>query len=117
MITVWLAYLLSLIPVVHVGREGIAMIARQISLGLVGVIIMTSIRLVLRGVARVRPPSLPHPSRCRTCVSLLTPYVCLGVARDEPQPRCVADAAHARAVDGAPLPPHYLLSLQSNTSF
>ena len=39
---------------VHVDQENIATIARQISLGLVGVIILSSIRLVLRGVARVR---------------------------------------------------------------
>lgn len=53
-ITMCLAYLLSLMPIVHVDADGIAMIARQISLGLVGVIILSSIRMVLRGVARVR---------------------------------------------------------------
>ncbi|EKM52448.1 uncharacterized protein PHACADRAFT_164382 [Phanerochaete carnosa HHB-10118-sp] len=51
-ITVCLAYLLSLIPAVHVDADGIAMLARQISLALVGVIILSSIRMVLRGVAR-----------------------------------------------------------------
>ena len=36
-----------------VGRDEVALLARQISLVLVGAIILSSIRLVLRGVARV----------------------------------------------------------------
>lgn len=49
-----LAYLVSFIPWLHWEKEEIAVIARQISLGLVGLIILSSIRLVLRGVNRVR---------------------------------------------------------------
>lgn len=52
-IAVFLAYLLSLVPAIHVEHEEIALMARQINLALVGVIILSSIRLVLRGVARV----------------------------------------------------------------
>jgi len=52
MISMGLAYLLALLPSVHMPPEDIAVISRQISLGLVGVIILSSIRLVLRGVAR-----------------------------------------------------------------
>ncbi|KAI0651100.1 Abscisic acid G-protein coupled receptor-domain-containing protein [Trametes meyenii] len=48
-----LAYLLSYLPFVHLQQDKIAVISRQISLGLVGVIILSSIRRVLRGVARV----------------------------------------------------------------
>ena len=48
-----LAYLVSFIPWLHWEREQVAIIARQISLGLVGLIILSSIRLVLRGVNRV----------------------------------------------------------------
>lgn len=53
-ITICLARLLALIPGVHVETTNLAVMARQISLVLVGVIILSSIRLVLRGVARVR---------------------------------------------------------------
>ncbi|TFY61413.1 hypothetical protein EVJ58_g4526 [Rhodofomes roseus] len=53
MLSIGLAKLLSLLPSVHIGDDGVAVISRQISLGLVGVIILSSIRLVLRGVARV----------------------------------------------------------------
>ncbi|KAH9929419.1 Abscisic acid G-protein coupled receptor-domain-containing protein [Fomitopsis serialis] len=52
MLSIGLAKLLSLLPSVHIEEDGVADISRQISLGLVGVIILSSIRLVLRGVAR-----------------------------------------------------------------
>ncbi|KAI0087512.1 Abscisic acid G-protein coupled receptor-domain-containing protein [Irpex rosettiformis] len=51
-ITVFLAYLVSLVPTVHLEHEDIALMSRQISLALVGIIILSSIRLVLRGVTR-----------------------------------------------------------------
>ncbi|KIP06559.1 hypothetical protein PHLGIDRAFT_72510, partial [Phlebiopsis gigantea 11061_1 CR5-6] len=51
-ITVCLAYLLALLPGVHAAPADVAVLARQISLALVGAIILSSIRLVLRGVAR-----------------------------------------------------------------
>lgn len=53
-VTIALAYVVALLPSVHMEKEEIAVIGRQISLGLVGVIILSSIRMVLRGVARVR---------------------------------------------------------------
>ncbi|CCM00850.1 uncharacterized protein FIBRA_02893 [Fibroporia radiculosa] len=52
MISVALVHLVALLPHVSVSSEEIASISRQISLALVGVIILSSIRLVLRGVAR-----------------------------------------------------------------
>lgn len=52
-ISTGLACLFALLPIVEVGKKDIAVISRQINLGLVGVIILSSIRLVLRGVARV----------------------------------------------------------------
>ncbi|KAI0070211.1 hypothetical protein K474DRAFT_1713534 [Panus rudis PR-1116 ss-1] len=54
-LTIILAHLVSVIPWVHLptNTEDISVIARQISLGLVGLIILSSIRMVLRGVARV----------------------------------------------------------------
>jgi len=52
LITHLLAYLLSLAPSINVSLEGVAVISRQISLALVGVIILSSMRLVLRGVTR-----------------------------------------------------------------
>lgn len=54
MLSIGLAKMLSLLSSVHIEEDGVAVISRQISLGLVGVIILSSIRLVLRGVARVR---------------------------------------------------------------
>lgn len=53
MISMGLAYLVGLLPSVHIPPEDVAVISRQISLALVGVIILSSLRLVLRGVARV----------------------------------------------------------------
>ncbi|KZT66792.1 hypothetical protein DAEQUDRAFT_695181 [Daedalea quercina L-15889] len=52
MLSIGLAKLLSLLPSVQIDESDVAIISRQISLGLVGVIILSSIRLVLRGVAR-----------------------------------------------------------------
>ncbi|EMD35045.1 hypothetical protein CERSUDRAFT_85781 [Gelatoporia subvermispora B] len=52
MISTWLAYSLSLVSSGDIDPEKLAAVSRQISLGLVGVIILSSIRLVLRGVAR-----------------------------------------------------------------
>ncbi|KAM5533491.1 hypothetical protein V8D89_012828 [Ganoderma adspersum] len=46
-----LAYALSFLPFVHLPQDKVAVISRQISLALVGVIILSSIRRVLRGVA------------------------------------------------------------------
>ncbi len=57
-----LAYLLSYLPFIHLPQDKISVISRQISLGLVGAIILSSIRRVLRGVSRV---CLVH------CVSLV----------------------------------------------
>ncbi|KDQ55997.1 hypothetical protein JAAARDRAFT_36792 [Jaapia argillacea MUCL 33604] len=51
-ITHLLAYSLSLLPSLDLAEEDIAVISRQISLALVGVIILSSIRLVLRGATR-----------------------------------------------------------------
>ncbi|KAI0341159.1 hypothetical protein BDW22DRAFT_1446209 [Trametopsis cervina] len=51
-ITILLAYLISFIPKVHLEHDAIVLISRQISLALVGIIILSSVRLVLRGVAR-----------------------------------------------------------------
>ncbi|KAI0830332.1 Abscisic acid G-protein coupled receptor-domain-containing protein [Trametes gibbosa] len=48
-----LAYLFSYLPFIHLPQAKIAVISRQISLGLVGAIILSSIRRVLRGVARI----------------------------------------------------------------
>ncbi|KAI0354206.1 hypothetical protein OH77DRAFT_517207 [Trametes cingulata] len=48
-----LAYLLSYLPFVDLPQSRIAVISRLISLALVGVIILMSLRRVLRGVARV----------------------------------------------------------------
>ena len=58
-----LAYLLSALPFVHLPADKVAVLSRQISLALVGAIILSSIRRVLRGVAGVRrflftPPRL-----------------------------------------------------------
>ncbi|KAI1787372.1 Abscisic acid G-protein coupled receptor-domain-containing protein [Ganoderma leucocontextum] len=46
-----LAYMLSFLPFVHLPQDKVAVISRQISLALVGAIILSSIRRVLRGVA------------------------------------------------------------------
>jgi hypothetical protein len=55
LVTQLLVYCVSLVPSVHMEFDEIASIARQISLALVGVIILSSLRLVLTGVARVSP--------------------------------------------------------------
>ncbi|OCH88954.1 hypothetical protein OBBRIDRAFT_813398 [Obba rivulosa] len=52
MISTWLAYSVSLVSSGDTDPEKLLAVSRQISLGLVGVIILSSIRLVLRGVAR-----------------------------------------------------------------
>ena len=49
-----LAHMLSVLPFVHVPQDKVAAISRQVSLALVGIIILSSIRRVLRGVAGVR---------------------------------------------------------------
>ena len=49
-----LAYLLALLPFVRLAPEQVALLARQVSLALVGAIILGSIRRILLGVARVR---------------------------------------------------------------
>ncbi|EPQ55979.1 hypothetical protein GLOTRDRAFT_40958, partial [Gloeophyllum trabeum ATCC 11539] len=53
LITHYLVRLLSFFPALDIPEKDVALVARQISLALVGVIILSSIRLVLRGVARV----------------------------------------------------------------
>ena len=58
LITHLLAYLLSLVPSIDMSLEDVAVISRQISLVLVGVIILSSMRLVLRGVTRVRSTNI-----------------------------------------------------------
>ncbi len=55
-----LAYMLSFLPFVHLPQDQVAVISRQISLALVGAIILSSIRRVLRGVAGVCPSSLSY---------------------------------------------------------
>ncbi|KII90101.1 hypothetical protein PLICRDRAFT_174887 [Plicaturopsis crispa FD-325 SS-3] len=52
LITHFLAYLVSLLPSTNIRIEDVAVLSRQISLGLVGIIILSSVRLVLRGVTR-----------------------------------------------------------------
>ncbi|PCH43230.1 hypothetical protein WOLCODRAFT_73912 [Wolfiporia cocos MD-104 SS10] len=52
MISMALAYVFALIPSVDVSVDQVAVVSRQISLVLVGIIILSSLRLVLRGVAR-----------------------------------------------------------------
>ena len=56
-----LAHMLSVLPFVHVPQDKVAAISRQVSLALVGIIILSSIRRVLRGVAGVRLVSLLRP--------------------------------------------------------
>ncbi|KAL1734583.1 Abscisic acid G-protein coupled receptor-domain-containing protein [Schizophyllum commune] len=57
LLTDLLAYSLSIVSREEViARDDVALISRQISLALVGVIILTSLRLVLRGVTRVSEP-------------------------------------------------------------
>lgn len=53
-----LAHLTALHPAIHLEPDDIAVVSRQISLGLVGIIILSSIRRVLIGVARVSLISL-----------------------------------------------------------
>ena len=48
-----LAYAFSLLPWIHLDSETIAAYSRQISLVLVGLIILSSVRFVLRSVTRV----------------------------------------------------------------
>ncbi|KZP33174.1 G protein-coupled receptor 89 [Athelia psychrophila] len=52
LITHLLAYLLSLVPAITMSLDDVAVISRQISLALVGVIILSSMRMLLRGVTR-----------------------------------------------------------------
>ncbi|TDL26846.1 hypothetical protein BD410DRAFT_472119 [Rickenella mellea] len=52
-ITHLLAYLVSLLPSMELTVDDISAISREISLGLVGVIIISSFRVLLRGVSRV----------------------------------------------------------------
>ncbi|KAJ3542078.1 hypothetical protein NM688_g6011 [Phlebia brevispora] len=51
-LTILLAHALSLFPSIQLSPDEVAVVSRQISLGLVGIIILSSIRTVLRGVAR-----------------------------------------------------------------
>lgn len=55
LITHLLVYLLSLVPSITMTLDDVAVISRQISLALVGVIILSSMRMLLRGVTRVSP--------------------------------------------------------------
>ncbi|KAF7970449.1 hypothetical protein HWV62_23939, partial [Athelia sp. TMB] len=52
LITHLLAYLLSLVPSINMSLDDVSVISRQISLALVGVIILSSMRMLLRGVTR-----------------------------------------------------------------
>lgn len=56
LITDLLAYLLSHLSSYEIKTEELASFSRQLSLVLVGIIILSSIRLVLRGATRVRFP-------------------------------------------------------------
>lgn len=47
-----LTYMFSLLPFIHLGDESISVISRQVGLILVGVIILSSVRFVLRAVSR-----------------------------------------------------------------
>jgi hypothetical protein len=60
LITDLLAYALSFISPVPVEVKDVASFARQISLVLVGLIICTSLRLVLRSVTRVNVAYVSH---------------------------------------------------------
>jgi hypothetical protein len=66
LITHFLAYLLSLTPSIDMSLEDVAVISRQISLVLVGVIILSSMRLVLRGVTRVTTCRLSYLRKALT---------------------------------------------------
>jgi Abscisic acid G-protein coupled receptor len=54
LITHLLAYVIAIFPSSDVELEDVAVLSRQISLVLVGIIILSSIRLVLRGVMKVK---------------------------------------------------------------
>ncbi|KAL5520503.1 hypothetical protein ACEPAG_9727 [Sanghuangporus baumii] len=49
----FLTYLVSLLPFVYLSAGAISAIAQQVSLGFVGIIILSSIRFVLRAVSRI----------------------------------------------------------------
>ena len=53
MVTHFLAYALSLMPMVHMSDDEVAAISRQISLVLIGAIILSNVRNILRRVSRV----------------------------------------------------------------
>ena len=94
-ITHLLAYLLLLVPSIDMRIEDIAVISRQISLVLVGVIILSSMRLVLRGVTRVSTSNL-----------LLNIFssATTGSARDQSKSRSFFDASYSRPTDGMSSP-------------
>ena len=95
LITHLLAYLLSLTPSIHMNLEDIAVISRQISLVLVGVIILSSMRLVLRGVTRVTICRYPVWER-----RWLVFFSELGPARNKSESWSVFDVANPRTTDG-----------------
>lgn len=92
MLSIGLAKLLSLLSSVHLEEDGVAVISRQISLGLVGVIILSSIRLVLRGVARVRIPSTFLRSSHSRPIT--------GTPRHKSKPWRLTHVAHPRTAHG-----------------
>lgn len=77
--------------------EDVAVISRQISLALVGVIILSSMRLVLRGVTRVSL-SIEFAFVDEYSVQCIT-----GSPRNKSKLGGVIDVAHPRTVDGTSL--------------
>ncbi|KAI0758814.1 Abscisic acid G-protein coupled receptor-domain-containing protein [Fomes fomentarius] len=73
LVSLVLAYMLSFLPFVHLAPDKVAVISRQISLALVGAIILSSIRRVLRGVARPLARRVAHAAHARAGHGHLSP--------------------------------------------
>jgi hypothetical protein len=95
LITHLLVYLLSLVPSIDMSLEDVAVISRQISLALVGIIIISSMRVVLQGVTRVN-----------VCLRLLLRkaltiyFLATGSACNKSKSRGIFDVANPRTING-----------------
>lgn len=91
----FLSYAISLLPSVHLSEENVAAISRQIGLALVGAIILSSIRFILKAVSRVSTQIfMLYTKRLNYATLPTVPKV------DQPEPWCFVTASNSCPTNG-----------------
>jgi hypothetical protein len=96
MVTQLLVYGVSLFPSINLRKDQVASIARQVSLVLIGAIILSSLRQLMNGVKRARLVLRISGTRGR-----FTRNYVLGTQSYQQKPRCLDDVVTAGSDNGA----------------